>query len=72
MNLIIEYDGIQHFEPVDFAGNGKDWAERRFFYTKICDELKTKYCKEKDIKLIRIPYTEFKNIKTILFSELFS
>ena len=34
------------------------------------DELKNKYCKENDIKLIRIPYNSFKDIKNILLKNL--
>ena len=34
------------------------------------DNVKTKYCKDKKIKLIRIPYWDFKNIEDILIKEL--
>ena len=34
------------------------------------DSIKTKYCKDNNIKLIRIPYWDFKNIDTILTKEL--
>ncbi len=30
------------------------------------DKIKTDYCKSNNIKLIRIPYTEFNNIEKIL------
>ena len=33
-NIAIECQGIQHFEPVDFAGKGKEWAEDNFKKTK--------------------------------------
>ncbi len=52
-NLLIEYDGIQHFNPVDIFG-GKD-------YLKIVqhhDAIKNKYCEEKEINLQRITYKE--------------
>ena len=38
--------------------------------TKCRDEIKTQYCKENNIKLIRIPYWEFDNIEEILNREL--
>ena len=51
-NTCIEYDGIQHFEPVaNFGG------EDRFDYIKKSDEEKNEYCKSHNINLIRIPYT---------------
>ncbi|WP_210131614.1 hypothetical protein [Staphylococcus sp. GDK8D30P] len=53
LNSCIEFDGIQHFEPVDYFGGEKALKEvqRR-------DGIKTKYCKEKGIKLLRIRYDE--------------
>lgn len=60
-NMLIEYDGEQHFKIVNWFGgfNG-------FINTKIRDTIKNIYCKENNIKLIRIPYWEFDNIETIL------
>ena len=34
------------------------------------DKIKTNYCYEYNIKLIRIPYWEFNNIEKILMKEL--
>jgi len=62
-NTIIEYDGIQHFEP--------RWnSEIEFEKLKTNDKIKTEYCLKNNIKLIRIPYTEFKSIEKILNNEL--
>jgi hypothetical protein len=63
--VCIEYDGIQHFEPVEFFG-----GEEGFKSLQERDAIKTNYCKENNIDLIRIPYWEEKNIKSILTSEL--
>ena len=63
----LEYDGHQHFHPVDFAGKGKEWAEERFEEDKRRDKVKNLYCENNKIKLIRIPYFEFENIENILF-----
>jgi hypothetical protein len=49
---LIEYDGKQHFEPIDFFG-GEDGFRR----TQERDEIKNTYCKDHDIPLLRIPYT---------------
>ena len=57
----IEYDGEQHFKPVDFFG-----GEDGFKETKRRDKIKNEYCMEKKIPLLRIPYTEFHNIKEIV------
>ena len=62
---IIEVDGLQHFESVSFFGGDKAFATRQRY-----DEIKTRYCKIKDIELIRIPYFEFGNIELILSEKL--
>lgn len=64
-NICIEYDGGQHFKEVKHFG-GKAGFEQR----KENDKIKTQYCIDNNIKLIRIPYTEFKNIEEILEKEL--
>lgn len=68
-NLCIEYDGQQHFEPVDFAGNGEEWAEKKLSLTQHHDQIKNQYCQANNIKLLRIPY--FKNIEEELNKFLF-
>ena len=63
LNYCIEFDGIQHFEPVDYFG-----GEKAFKEVRRRDGIKTKYCKEKGIKLLRIRYDEDveEKMKTIL------
>lgn len=58
-NICIEYDGEQHFEESVFFGGSKT-------YLKIQknDAIKTKFCKENNIELLRIKYTD--NIETKL------
>jgi very-short-patch-repair endonuclease len=53
MNLLIEYDGIQHYEPVDHFGglDNLKIVQKR-------DSIKNKYVKDNGIKLIRIHYKE--------------
>lgn len=60
-NICIEYDGKQHFEPVDFANKGTKWAEEKLKTTMYHDEIKNRYCKDNNIYILRIPY--FKNIQ---------
>ena len=66
LKIWIEFDGIQHFEPTDFAGKGEEWANKQFEINKYHDGLKDEYAKEHGWKLIRIPYWEYNNIETIL------
>ena len=61
-NLCIEYDGLQHFEPIFGKESFKETTEH--------DIKKNKYCKEKKINLLRIKYSDFYNIDGIL-SEYF-
>ena len=65
LNLAIEYDGRQHFEPVDIFG-----GEEGFKITKERDSIKNNYCEENNITLLRIPYWDFDNIEDILDKNL--
>ena len=67
LNICIEFDGDQHYKPIDYFG-----GEKRFKIQQICDQIKNDYCKENNITLIRIPYIEYKNknIENILKQEL--
>ena len=62
--ICIEFDGYMHYKP-----RGTDNIEH-FIQRKINDGIKNEYCLNKGIKLIRIPYWEFKNIENILIKEL--
>jgi len=61
ISCLIEFDGIQHFKPVDYFG-----GEKGFMAQQISDESKNEYCKNNNIKLKRISYLEFDNIEEIL------
>ena len=63
--IAIEYDGIQHFEPIDFNGLGREYAKVAFENQIVRDGIKNRYCIENNINLIRIPYTDFENIEKI-------
>lgn len=52
-NIAIEYDGRQHYEPTEHFG-GKD----AFTIRQEHDKIKNVYCKENNIKLIRISYLQ--------------
>jgi len=53
INLIIEYDGEQHFKPLNFFG-GKEGLKNR----KKLDIIKNNFCKNSGIGLLRIKYNE--------------
>lgn len=63
-NAVIEYDGEQHFKPVDFANKGNDWANKSFIKNIERDKCKDLYCHANNIPLLRIPYWEYDNIET--------
>lgn len=50
---LIEYDGQQHFEPVEYFG-----GEEQFKIQQERDAYKNQWCKDNNIPLIRIPYTK--------------
>lgn len=60
-NIAIEYDGIQHYKPIDRFGGEKAFTEQ-----KLNDNFKTNYCAEHNVIIIRIPYTEYDNIEKFL------
>ena len=64
-NLCIEYDGVQHFEPKGF-GADEFTAQQRFHELQERDRAKDDYCHANNIHLLRIPYWDAKNLKTII------
>jgi len=52
-DICIEFDGIQHFEEISFfnTNDSFDNIQKR-------DDIKTKYCLDNNIKLIRIKYSD--------------
>lgn len=54
-NICIEYDGEQHYRPVKYWG-----GIEKFLELQLNDQLKDKYCKENNINLVRISYTQTK------------
>lgn len=64
-NLVIEYDGEQHFEAVNYFGGYEALKE-----TQKRDRIKDRLAEKKGLKMVRIPYWEFENIEKII-NELF-
>jgi hypothetical protein len=51
--ICIEYDGEEHFRYVEIWG-----GEEEFENIKIRDQIKNEYCKNNNIRLIRIKYND--------------
>ena len=52
-NVCIEYDGEQHFSPIEHFG-----GEEKFQQQQHNDNIKTEYCKKNNIELCRIRYDQ--------------
>lgn len=61
LNACIEYDGRMHFMPC--------FSMESFIKTQRNDQIKTAFCNNRDIKLIRIPYTTH-NIEKYLIDQI--
>lgn len=61
-NLLIEYNGIQHYEEVPYFHRSPSSFDGQL--TR--DRIKKEYAEKNGIKLLVIPYWEFKNIDKIL------
>ena len=62
---LIEFDGEQHFYPIDFFG-----GEEGFKYLQICDNIKNQYCKNNNIKLLRISYKNKDQLENIILNNI--
>lgn len=57
-NACVEYDGIQHFKPIERFGGIEKFVEQQHN-----DLIKTNFCENNNIKLLRIRYDEDVDIK---------
>lgn len=64
-NICIEYDGTPHYKLGSYKNGLLDLMNRKYL-----DNIKSQYCKNNNIELIRIPYWEKDNIKEILNRKL--
>lgn len=60
INIGFEYQGIQHYQPIDYFG-GEEAFKKRIEL----DEKKKRLCMENNVKLIEITYKDTISIKTI-------
>ena len=64
-NMLVECQGIQHEQPVNFFG-----GEEQFKIQKEHDKRKKEYSKSHNIELLEIWYYEYNNVEEILTSRL--
>lgn len=64
-DVLIEYDGEQHFRVKSF-GAGIEKSLKEFETIQRHDLMKNKYCMDKNKLLLRIPYWKYNNIEDIL------
>lgn len=66
-NLCVEYDGEQHYLPMRFSKRNNitnlEKIQKR-------DLIKTNFCKKSNLKLLRIKYTDLKEIDNILIENI--
>lgn len=60
LNIIIEFDGLQHYKITNFTTS--TLLEH--------DKIKNEWCLKNNIKLFRIPYSELSNLKNYNFNDL--
>jgi hypothetical protein len=56
--IFIEYNGLQHYEPVRFGGISMERATEKFRIQQINDQIKTDYCKENEYSLLWISHKD--------------
>ena len=61
LDSLIEYQGIQHYEPVEYFG-----GDDKFAIQKEYDEFKRGYCIKNNISLLIIPHWELDNVANVL------
>ena len=64
--ILLEYQGIQHYEPVGFGGDPNlvyEGIQKR-------DSIKRKWCDDTNINLLEISYRDFNKIESVLVSFL--
>lgn len=61
LNLIIEFDGHQHYYPIDFFKGFKSFKK-----TIKCDWIKNRYALKNSINILRIPFKEYDHMEGLI------
>jgi very-short-patch-repair endonuclease len=64
-NIIIEFNGKQHYEPIKFFG-----GQNMFEYLQSRDKIKEQYCLNNQIRLLIFSYKELNQIENLLVKTL--
>jgi very-short-patch-repair endonuclease len=59
--VCIEFDGKQHYSPVDLFGGQEGFKKRQYL-----DNIKNRYCYDHNIRLIRISYKNYDDVENII------
>ena len=70
LNIGIEYQGIQHFKPIDFSGHDKELAVKKYIKQQKNDYEKFLLCKENGIELLYFTYD--KTIPNNYYSKIYT
>lgn len=62
-NCCIEYNGLQHYQETNYFSSS-------FIDQQYKDNIKRQYCKENNLKLIEIPYTDYDKINKYYIKKL--
>lgn len=65
IRTVIEFNGRQHFEPMEEFGGVNTFDMIKFY-----DNKKEKYCEDKFINLIKLKYDQFDDVYSILWENL--
>jgi very-short-patch-repair endonuclease len=72
-NMLIEFDGSQHFLPHSFSSDQSEETKlKNLQETQKKDVIKTEYALNNNIRLLRIPYWKINNAQKILKNKLFN
>ena len=66
LRTCIEFDGLQHYKPIEFFG-----GENSFVKGVERDERKNKFCEDNNLMLIRIPFYYIDQIPELLDWKLY-
>jgi len=64
LNVLIEYDGIGHYEPS--FGSSAEERQKKLEEQQKRDKIKTEWAKSNNIPLLRIPYWDFDRIEELI------
>ncbi len=59
IKYLVEFNGIQHYEPVNFGGMSNKQAKENFDNQIRRDNIKREYCKKNNIPLYEIIYSDY-------------